>query len=273
MGLTRIAIDGMRPAEPPAGPRPELLLVPVARLVIDDSYQRPVTAAGRRAIRRIADGWDWSRFQPIVVAPSTGGCYAVIDGQHRAHAAALCGIAELPAMAVEVDKPAQAAAFAAINRDRIKPDGLSIYRAELAAGAEWAMAVRDAVAAGHCCMATSNPTATSKSPGYVYAIGLIRRMVTAGEAEAVSAGLRAIVKSDSGRLVSSYSGPVLSVWLPALARNQRFLRLDLAAVFDSIDFDDLLDTARVEARTRGGSARAIAENWVIERLNLARAAA
>ena len=39
-------------------------------------------------LRRIAEQFDWRLFAPVIVAPIEGGLFAVIDGQHRTHAAA-----------------------------------------------------------------------------------------------------------------------------------------------------------------------------------------
>jgi hypothetical protein len=58
------------------------------RLVIDDAYQRPLLPGTWKSIEKIAANFQWSRFSPVLVAPIAGGLFAVIDGQHRVHAAA-----------------------------------------------------------------------------------------------------------------------------------------------------------------------------------------
>ena len=115
----RIDIDGMQPAELAPQPAPQMLWVEIDQLVIDDRYQRPLNAGNRSAIRRIAGAFRWSRFSPIIVAPIEGGRYALIDGQHRAHAAALCGIESIPAMVALVAPEEQAQAFIEINTRQI----------------------------------------------------------------------------------------------------------------------------------------------------------
>jgi hypothetical protein len=271
-------LSGYRPATFRDQPGPMLVWAEIADLVIDRSYQRTITQAGRRAIQRIADDFDWTRFEPILVAPIEDGKLAVVDGQHRAHAAALAGLTKIPAMSVPMTRIQQARGFAAINRDRIRLSQHQIYRAELEAGADWAVACRDAVAAAGCTLATYQPTQAEKKPGTVYALGLIRRMVEAGEAEAVTAGLAAIRASRAGQIpagkddLPAWSGPTLGVWLPALATSQRFLRLDLAAIFDTLDFEALMDRARVLSRAQGKPARGIAQDEVIDALREALAA-
>jgi hypothetical protein len=267
MSLERIDLTGFKRATLADQPQPMLIFVRIDQLVIDRRYQRGLTGKGRSAIQRIANSWDWRKFQPILVAPAEGGKFAVVDGQHRAHAAALVGLEELPAMTVAMTPAEQAAGFAAINRDRVSVSVQQVYRAELAAGAEWAIAARDAVEAGGCHLATSNPTATSKAPGTVYAVGLIRRMVGNGEAAAITAGLRAVRDSDQRNEVEAYSGAVLTPWLTALARNQRFLSLDLASHFDAFDIPSMLDSARIRARQTGGSARSIVIDEIADTLS------
>lgn len=270
--LAPISIEGFDPMPPPDLARPELMWAPIERMVIDRGYQRPITGAGKALIHRIAAEFDWAKFQPVLVARRTGGVLAIVDGQHRVHAAKLAGLAEVPAMVVQMDLQRQALAFAAVNRDRIGLKSHAIYRAELAGGAAWAIACRDVVEAAGCKMATSNPTASSKRPGMIYALRLIRRMVEQGEGEAVTAGLAAIRQSEAGAEVESYSGPVIAIWLPALARNQRFLRLDLPDIFDGLYIPELTEVYRRKARLEGGSARAMAIDHVVHVLRDAGAA-
>jgi hypothetical protein len=260
MGDVFAAIDlaGLRPVQLADQPAPTLSWVPVAAMVIDRAYQRDISAAGRRMIQRIADGFDWTKFGAVQLAPLEGGRFAIVDGQHRAHAAALAGIESVPAMIVPMSGRQQALGFAAMNRDRIAVDALAVYRAELAAGTAWAVACRDAVAAAGCDLRFFNPSAKTKKPGHVFAVALIRRMVADGEASVVTAGLAAIRASVQGAQPEAYGGHVLAVWLTALARNQRFLRLPLAQIFDGIDFEAELDEARRRARLQGGSARVMA---------------
>lgn len=254
MTFATIDTTGFRPATLADQPQPMLIWAEIDRMVIDRRYQRAITGKGRAAIQKMADGWDWRKYQPIIVAPSEGGTLAVVDGQHRVHAARLVGLETLPAMTVPMTLREQASGFAAINRDRISMSGNQIYRAELAAGTDWAVACRDAVEAAGCELATSNPSSISKKPRVIYGVSLIKRMVANGEGEAVTAGLRAITQSDQRDQVMAYSGPVIKPWLMALARNQRFLRLDLPSHFDAFDIPSMLDESRIRARQTGGSA-------------------
>lgn len=268
MSAEPLDLTGFKRAQLNDQPQPQLIWARLEDLVIDRSYQRNLTPKGRGAIQRIANGWDWRKFQPILVAPTTMGKLAIVDGQHRAHAAALVGLEAIPAMTVAMTLQEQAAGFAAVNRDRVKINLNQIYRAELAAGTEWAVAARDAVEAADCKLATSNPSAAMKEPRVVYSIGLIRRMVSNGEAEAISVGLRAITESHQRDETDAYGGAVLTPWLTALAQNQRFLRLDLALRFDTLDIRSMLDDAHIRARQSGGGARGMVTAEIVERLTV-----
>lgn len=264
--FAEIDLTDYRPATLADQPAPELRWVAIDRLVIDRSYQRDITPAGHRAIQRIADGFDWRLFGALQCAPLDDGRFAIVDGQHRAHGAALAGVTAVPAMIVPMPGADQARGFAAMNRDRIKVDALSVYRAELAAGSDWALAVRDAVSAAGCVMMWAKYNHASKRTGQIFSIALVRRMVADGEAAAVTVGLSAIRQSVQGERAEAYNGKWLAVWLPAVARNQQFLRLDLSRIFDGIDFEGELDAARLRARVTGGSANAIAIDAVLATL-------
>uniref|UniRef100_UPI004047CE2C hypothetical protein n=1 Tax=Yoonia sp. TaxID=2212373 RepID=UPI004047CE2C len=247
-------------------PQPMMIWANIAELVVDRRYQRSITAAGRKAIQRIADNFDWRKYQPILVAPTDGGKMAIVDGQHRAHAAMLCGIEALPAMTVAMTLKEQASGFAAINRDRISMNPLSIYRAELAAGTDWAIEVSRHAAAAGCDIATSKPSQIAKKPRIIYAVNLIKKMVGNGEGEAVIAGLSAISSGVLGGNVESYNGQVLAIWLEAIATNQRFMTMDLSAAFEEIDFDTLRDLCRIKSRATGTTAKQLAVDYVVSTL-------
>ena len=199
------------------GPAPMLQWIDLDRLVIDEAYQRPLGRSNWVAIEKIAANFQWSRFGPVLVAPVAGGLYAVIDGQHRAHAAALCGILQVPAMVVQVDLAAQAKSFAWVNSQTIKVTPFHIFKAALAAGEDWAVRADAAVAAAGCRLMTFHPSAKNKRPGEVYCIGLIRKQIEAGNDWAVTAGLAAIRSVPSLDSAVGMSDYLLGPWIAAVA--------------------------------------------------------
>lgn len=276
--MTFRAIDtaGFAPATVADQQGPVLLWVPLADLVIDERYQRALTGPGRRMIQRMADGWDWRLYQPILIAATGDGRHAVVDGQHRAHAAAVAGLATLPAMVVPMTPVEQARAFVGVNRERIKLDGASVFRAELAAGQELAVEADRAVREAGCRLMTFARSSMQRRVGEVYTHRLILAMVGRGEGAAVTAGLRAIRDSEAGRIeqggaagVRVYDAPVLVPWLAAVATSQRFLSLPLAALFDAIEWDGEIDACQRWCRMNGGAARAELTARVVKRLRAA----
>jgi hypothetical protein len=118
------------------GPAPQLQWLPIDQLVIDESYQRDITAQGRKNVRAIAENFSWTFFAPVIVSPIEDGRYAVIDGQHRTTAAMLVGVKEVPCALVIADKITQAKAFRAINAQVTKMHPCQIFHARTAAGEE-----------------------------------------------------------------------------------------------------------------------------------------
>lgn len=223
------------------GEAPELVWIKVADLVIDDSYQRPLGAENWTAIRKIAAGFHWGRFSPIVVAPLGGGRYALIDGQHRAHAAKLCGIEAVPAMSVRLTQAEQAAAFAAINGNVIAMSAFHIYRAALAAGEPWAVQARDAVTRGQCVLMDYNKSGKDKRAREIYCVTLIRRLIEGGQAEVVSRGLLALSRSN-GSYPETFTAGVLGPWLDIVAQmGASFSDEALSAFVDAEDLVELRD--------------------------------
>lgn len=128
-----------RPADLAPGPAAILQWIEIDLLVIDDSYQRELKQQNWKAIRKIASGFRWSMFSPVFVSPVEGGLYAIIDGQHRTHAAAICGFKQVPCQIVHMSRSEQAAAFAAVNGTVTQVTAHQVLKAALAANEKWAV--------------------------------------------------------------------------------------------------------------------------------------
>lgn len=213
-----INIEGRATVSPNPGPAPMLQWVPVDRLVIDDDYQRPLGRANWTAIQKIAANFAWSRFHPLLVAPIEGGRFAVIDGQHRAHAAMLCGIPEVPAVAVMVGVVEQAKAFAWVNSQAIRVSTFHIFKAALASREDWAVRTDAAVSAAGCRLMTCNASSANKKAGEVYCVGVVRKAIEAGHDTAVTAALAAIMETPRlGGSAASFTDYLLQPWIGAIA--------------------------------------------------------
>lgn len=73
-----------RQAPADCGPAPQMDWIPIAKLVVDESYQREITRQGRANVLRIAAQFRWSYFSCVVVAPLAGGLYAIVSAAHIA---------------------------------------------------------------------------------------------------------------------------------------------------------------------------------------------
>jgi len=197
-------------------PAPMLEWVKIDNLRIDTRYQRPLEKRNLAAIQKIADSFDWCAFGPILCAPIAGGLYAVIDGQHRAHAAALCGIEAVPAMIVPVPSREQAVAFVRVNSG-IRVFAHQTLRAELAAGDPVAVAMQRAVEDAGCELLTYNPHSASRRPRTVTCVGFVRKVIKSGRGPALTAALRGIVLHDTTGSPALYSDYVLVPLVAAVA--------------------------------------------------------
>lgn len=243
----KIDVRGEERAPAPTQPAPMLQWAEVDQLVIDEDYQRDLSRASWASIRRIASAFDWSHFGALIVAPVEGGRFAIIDGQHRAHAAAICGIGAVPVIVSLLPPSAQARAFSVINSSGVKVSPIQVYRAALASGEGWALQARDAVAAGGCRLMTSNGSSEMKRIGDVFAVTLIRELVAKGQGQLISAALPPIRRHAeamgpmSGPLL--FQAPVLRVWFDALATDPAFPGLDLDAFLRRNRLLNLLEAA------------------------------
>jgi hypothetical protein len=218
--MTRRGIDleGRAPVAADPGPAPVLEWIGLDRLVIDERYQRPLAKGNWKSIETIAANFRWSRFGPVLIAPVEGDMFAVIDGQHRVHAAALCGIVQVPAMIVPVGIEEQSRAFAWINSQAIRVTVFHVLKAAIAAHEDWAVRAETAVAKAGCRLMTYNSTGANKQTRQVYCVGLIRKQIEAGNDWAVTLGLQSVAATPSlGDRPVAYTDFLLRPWILAVA--------------------------------------------------------
>lgn len=151
--------------------RPEMLLV-------DESYQRGLSARSIRLVRKIVSGWDWRRYKPPVVSLTPEGL-EVIDGQHTAIAAASHpAIAEIPVMVVDApDRAARAGAFIGQNRDRLGITEMQLHAAALAAGLDEALTLDAVCRRAGVKVLRATPGTGRFWPGETVAVSAIRTLV------------------------------------------------------------------------------------------------
>ena len=228
------------PDEIPIEDRPEVTWIPIERLVIDDRYQRPLLEANWEIIHRIARSFTWKRFSPVMAAPIEGGLLALIDGQHRTHAATLVGHTAVPGAINHLDPAAQAAAFAGINGEMTRVHPIQVFKAALAAGEAWAVECQRVVAAGGCQLMTVQASSEKRQVRQVYAVSAIRQMVEAGHGELVTRALTALSRSTFGsKFVEAWTNETLKPILAAVIATPK-VRLGTL-----VPFIDHLDLARI----------------------------
>lgn len=229
----------------------------ISDLVVDETYQRDLKPGNWKAIRRIAERFKWSRFSPVFVAPIEGGKYAVIDGQHRAHAAALCGFVEVPCQVVQMTPEEQAASFAAVNGLVTQVTAWNILKAAVAAKEKWALECVQVCADADCKLMTRNGSTDAKLPGEIYAIGLIRKAVADGKGEAVTLALSGLRRSQFGKDSIAYTNEVLRALFMAVTDRPWLTKanVDLAPFMDKFDIYAALDRAAefVKVKRRAGA--------------------
>jgi hypothetical protein len=170
--------------------------IAIACLVVDQKYQREITIVGRKNIRHIAENFNWSMFTTVMVAPIGGGRYAIVDGQHRTTAAALCGIEKVPCEVIEAARGEQAAAFRAVNANTTRPHTVQLFHASVAAGEPEALRIVGVCERAGVRIARSLGTLREYETFCVGAIG--KGIQRYGEA-VVTLALKAIVHSGDGR--------------------------------------------------------------------------
>ncbi|WP_316172444.1 ParB/RepB/Spo0J family partition protein [Bradyrhizobium sp. SZCCHNRI2049] len=236
------------------GVPPRLEWIAISDLVIDEDYQRGITAQGRTNVRRIAAGFGWALFAPIVVAPADDQRFAIVDGQHRATAAKLAGLDRVPCAIIAVDRALQAKAFAGINGQVTRMQGVHLFHAAVAAGDP------DAVRTAMVCKAAGvsivrNPTQANqlKAGETNVATALTRAILRHGN-EAAIAALKAIVGSRNGN-AGMLSGTVILGAIAALAEAPHWIedQAALARAFEQIDLKALQNKARVAAAGTPGA--------------------
>lgn len=265
MGHRSIDVSGFDPVEVTVRGAPELAFVHIADLIVDTRYQRAIEKRGRANILKIAARFDWAMFSPLMVARREDGKFAIIDGQHRAHAAALVGIEELPAMVSDLTLKQEAAAFSWINGTVTALTANQIFKAALMAFEPWAVQCDAVVSRAGCTLMQYNASAANKRPGQVFCIGMVRRFVEAGQSAELATVLQGIAASGVASDIRYYNGWGLSALVPAVAAAGVTRPEALAAFLNAHDLDDVarrVDRLRELPEHRGKSFQGLFANSV-----------
>jgi hypothetical protein len=180
------------------GPVPYMDWVRVDKLVIDRTFQRSVSRAGSINIARIAEYFEWSKFSPVIVAPVEGGFFSIIDGQHRATAAALRGVPKVPCEIVHIDRMRQAEAFAAINGNTTKVTPQIVYYARLTGRDPGAEEMARVLSAAGVTVCRANRTLRDMKQGETGAVGALFKFLKKFGSETLIAALQCVTETGGG---------------------------------------------------------------------------
>jgi hypothetical protein len=207
--LAGMGADGFQPC----GKAPELKFLPLEVLRIDAAYQRPVTPQGLRNIRNIVQHFDWAKFAPLIVARA-GEHYAIIDGQHRAIAAATRGFNAVPCMIVVANAQSQASIFAAVNGNVTPMTALSLYKAGLAAQDAWALDLKRAADIGGIVLLHYPKAKSEIKPFESIAIGTLRQLIRHHGVERTGWCLKRLGAGQGADQPGYWSAGLLKKWWP-----------------------------------------------------------
>lgn len=224
----------------------------IADLVVDDRYQRPIYGAGAKNVRAITAAFQWSKFAPLIVAPVAGGKFAVIDGQHRATAAAVLGFESVPAQVIIADEVEQAAAFKAINGQVTRIHALAVQHAALLAGDEEAGAIRAACEAAGVEILRYPVSVVRMKPGQTLALGAIGEGLRSFSRDTLVTALMCITETENNR-PGMLAATIIKALCAVLGGNARWRDSGeaLLRAFDEIDLEIELDEAKVTRRAKG----------------------
>lgn len=214
----------------------------VSDFVIDDRYQRPITKRGWANIRAIADNFQWKYFSPVVCSPVEGGKLAVIDGQHRLHAAALCGFREVPCIVTLLSFSEQASSFKAINANVTRVNPGLVARAASAAGEKWIADLMAVATKGGCSLQLTNKSTKEKRPGEIYAVTGFKAIVTPENSDTVSLALSRLINSKTFGANAKLWGSTTAIpFLVALINHPEALKQpDFSDFIDRFDTEEML---------------------------------
>jgi len=232
----------------------ELDVVPISRLRVDMTFQRNITAGSVRNIRAICKQFDWAKFLPVIVVRD-GGFFSIVDGQHRATAAATLGIHSVPVYILSCTAAEAAAAFAAINGNVTPVEPVDLWFAELAAMDSSAVALQR-------CLEAADVKVTRRKDGHAVgetrSINVLRRAFDFYGSALLTTILQCITQTGDGN-PGMINGAVVN-GIGRAIRTKPELLADPAAlldVFDGIMLSEMLEKARLEFARTGNAVQFI----------------
>ena len=226
----------LKPETVSVGAQPSLRWLPIGDLLIDPTYQLPIVAGGRQKIYRIARTFSWSCFPPLVVAAIKGGKFAIIDGQHRATAAAVAGFDKVPCQIVTATREEQAAAFKTINGTRSPSSRMALQAAAAVASEPSAVRVADICARAQVKLLRYPVPVDRQTPGQTMAVGTVEQCLKRYGEDTLITVLQCVTQTKNNR-PGALSARLIKALCIVLDRDKvrRDCGLVLLEAFDTID--------------------------------------
>lgn len=253
--LHKLAFAPPAAAAPDIGVEGELKWLKLGQLRIDPRYQRSITPSGRATIRAIVEGFDWSKFSPIVVGERPGGVYAIIDGQHRATGALTHGgVRSVPCYVIRGGDEAEAAAFAIINGQVTAITQTQIHRARVMAKVPDALRLEAVCGLGGVRI-LRNPA----PPGYwkigdTVSIGTLRSCLKKYGQDVLVTALQCITETGEGN-PGLVRGDIIQGFCDVLSKSERWLDSGeaLFKAIETLGVDGIYRTATKLRIAQGGT--------------------
>ena len=239
----------LKPEAVSAGAQPSLHWLPIADLLIDPAYQSPIVASGRQRIYRIARTFSWSCFPPVVVAAIEGGKFAIIDGQHRATAAAVAGFDKVPCQIVTATREEQAAAFKTINGTRNPSSRMALQAAAAGASEPSAVRVAEICARAQVKLLRYPVPVDRQTPGQTMAVGTVEQCLKRYGEDTLITALQCVTQTKNNR-PGALSARLIKALCIVLDRDRT--RRDSGLVL--LDAFDAIDLLAIQERTLGDAA-------------------
>lgn len=197
---------------------PEIALLPVDSVRVDETYQRELD---EKRVERLRKAYQRGACKAISVSRRADGSLYVYDGQHTLALCRALGVRTVPAVIVDGDRQKEARWFLLMNGSGVsKATARESHKAALEAGDPVAVGVQELL----------------RMHGLVLAKGGARKGTTSA-----SGTLRTWAKADIGRLMRAM-GMISRLWAD---EDHAWTQIVLRAAWDVADDADLL--ARVEA--------------------------
>ncbi|MBR9766134.1 MAG: ParB N-terminal domain-containing protein [Rhodobacteraceae bacterium] len=240
--------------------------IPIADLYVDRRYQRRTSANSRMRIRSMVAEFSWSKFGAIAVTEETDGRFSIIDGQHRAIAAAAIRASHVPAVIATGDVAAQAETFVGINAMRTSVASIDKFRARVAAADPVAVAVHKMLT--ELDISTDVPAGAGIRHRETRAVSTLEKLQKRHGQGVLFTALETLLNAQPGQnnLLTSFAIEVTATVLAKMLDAGRDLeRLDRTLA--EIDFETLKEEATQLRKLTGGQASAKGADLLLQRVN------